>query len=152
VTRQASQETTTIDDLEEPTSQTRRRMEKQQRRDTGPELALRRELHRRGLRYRVDYPALPDQRRRRVDIAFTRQRVAVFVHGCFWHGCPVHGTLPATNANWWAEKLAANRRRDVDSVRRLEALGWRVLTIWEHEGIEAADAVEAVVRAACDEN
>lgn len=101
-------------------------------RDTGPELAVRRALHRMGLRYRVDHP-LPFDRRRRADIAFTRARVAVFIDGCFWHGCPDHGTTPRTNTQFWSEKIARNRRRDHDTTVRLEAEGWVVLRFWEHE-------------------
>src|SRR3954449_1480262 len=77
-----------------------RRMSRQARRDTAPEVALRRELHRRGMRFRVDWP-LPTMPRRRADIAFTRRHIAVFVDGCFWHACPEHGTAPNSNAAWW---------------------------------------------------
>ena len=101
-------------------------------RDTGPELAVRRELHAMGLRYRVDHP-LPFDRRRRADIAFTRAKVAVFIDGCFWHGCPEHGTTPKMNSAFWAEKIARNRARDEDTTERLEAMGWTVLRFWEHE-------------------
>jgi len=117
------------------------------RRDTGPEMALRRALHARGLRYRVDHP-LPFDRRRRADVVFPRARVAVFVDGCFWHGCPEHGTMPKANRAFWREKIARNRARDADTDRRLVELGWTVLRFWEHEDVErAADAVEAAVRA-----
>jgi DNA mismatch endonuclease (patch repair protein) len=85
-------------------------MRANRRRDTGPELALRRELHRRGLRYRVDHRPVAETRCR-VDIVFTRARVAVFVDGCFWHGCPSHGNVPRANREWWAQKLATKRRR-----------------------------------------
>lgn len=124
---------------------TRRRMESQRQRDTAPETQLRRELHRRGLRYRVDHPIpLP---RRRADIVFTGQRVAVFVDGCYWHGCPEHATAPKTNADWWRRKLDANIDRDRDTDRRLETAGWLVIRVWEHENLsEAADRVEAAVR------
>jgi len=104
-------------------------------RDTGPELALRRMLHARGLRYRVDH-ALPFDRRRRADIVFTRARVAVFVDGCFWHGCPEHGTTPRTNSTFWAAKIARNRARDADTDARLAEAGWTVLRFWEHEDVE----------------
>lgn len=118
------------------------------RRDTAAELALRRELHGRGLRYRVVYP-LPGQRRRTIDVAFTKVRVAVFVDGCFWHGCPEHGTKPRSNSEWWRTKLAANRSRDEDTDRLLTELGWTVVRIWEHEPVDiAADRVVAVVRRA----
>jgi len=113
-------------------------------RDTGPELALRRVLHARGLRYRVDHP-LPFDRRRRADIAFTRAKVAVFVDGCFWHGCPEHGATPRTNTDFWAAKIARNRERDADTVRLLDEAGWAVLRFWEHEPVDGC--VERVVRA-----
>ena len=114
-------------------------------RDTGPELAVRRALHRMGLRYRVDHP-LPFDRRRRADIVFTRPRVAVFIDGCFWHGCPDHGTTPRTNTRFWSEKIARNRGRDLETTERLEAEGWVVLRFWEHEepsqvALEVAKAV-----------
>jgi DNA mismatch endonuclease (patch repair protein) len=70
-----------------------------------------------------------------------RQRIAVFLDGCFWHGCPRHGTQSKTNARWWREKIRDNRERDRDSARRLRALGWTVLRIWEHEPIEQAAAL-----------
>lgn len=107
------------------------RMSVARRRDTAPEVALRRALFARGLRYRVAYP-VPGQRRRTIDVAFTRAKVAVFVDGCFWHGCPEHGTKPRSNSGWWQEKLAANAARDADTDRVLDALGWTVVRIWEH--------------------
>lgn len=116
------------------------------RRDTAPEVALRRALHAQGRRFRVVYP-VPGNRRRTIDIAFTRAKVAVFVDGCFWHGCPEHGTQPRANSDWWTTKLAANRARDVDTDRLLHEAGWRVIRIWEHETV--ATAVERV-RAALD--
>lgn len=113
------------------------RMARQHRRDTEPELLLRRELHRLGLRYRVDHP-LPGLPRRRADVLFTRARVAVFVDGCFWHGCPDHKTSPANNAAWWTTKLARNVERDRETDAHLIALGWRVLRVWEHEDMGRA--------------
>lgn len=114
-----------------------RRMQAQRRRDTVPELALRSQLHRKGLRFRVDRVVLPGIRRR-ADVVFARARVAVFVDGCFWHACPQHATRPRANADWWAEKLAANERRDRDTDQRLDAAGWRVVRVWEHEDMAAA--------------
>lgn len=117
-------------------------------RDTRPELALRHELHRRGLRYRIAYRALPEVRRT-VDVAFIGVRLAVFVDGCFWHGCPTHHRPARTNAEFWANKIGVNRARDADTTARLEAAGWTVLRFWEHEQpSEMADRVEAEVRAA----
>lgn len=107
------------------------------RRDTGPEIAVRRLLHARGFRFRVNYP-IPGQRRRTIDVAFTKLRVAVFIDGCFWHGCPVHGTQPQQNSEWWRRKLAANQARDADSSFVLRELGWTVLRVWEHEQPESA--------------
>lgn len=123
-------------------------MRSQARRDTKPELALRRELWRRGLRYRVDRPPIPGMRRR-ADLVFTRQRVAVFVDGCFWHRCPEHSTIPKANRAWWTEKLDRNVARDRDTDRRLRDTGWVVVRVWEHEPTaEAADRVERAVRSA----
>lgn len=123
----------------------RARMREQRRRDTAPELALRRELHRRGRRYRVDRAPLPGLRRR-ADLVFPTARVAVFVDGCFWHCCPVHGTRPKNNASWWAAKLDTNVARDRDTDTRLADAGWRVVRVWEHEdSVTAADAVDRVL-------
>lgn len=121
-------------------------MQSTRRRDTPKELALRRALHRRGLRYRVDAPPIAGMRRR-ADMVFATARVAVYVHGCFWHGCPEHGTSAKANAEWWRRKLDANRQRDQDTRRQLEDLGWCVIEVWEHEQSEiAAERVMAVVR------
>lgn len=123
-------------------------MRANRRRDSAPELALRAELHARGLRYRVDFPIrIPDSRPVRPDVVFTRQRVAVFVDGCFWHGCPVHGTQPTANASYWGPKIEENKARDQRHTRELESLGWKVIRIWEHVSpAEAADLVEHEVR------
>ena len=116
------------------------------RRDTKPELVVRRELHRRGLRFRVDYPVLP---RRRADIAFPKRRIAVFIDGCFWHDCPEHGTASKANAEFWAAKLVANKTRDRDTDLRLGEVGWTVLRFWEHEDTEdVVSTIETTVRAA----
>ena len=114
---------------------------------TRPELALRRELHKRGLRFRVDRAVLKDKRRR-ADIIFGPVRVAVFVDGCFWHGCAEHGSWPASNEEFWRQKIETNRRRDEDTNARLEAIGWKAIRIWEHEeAIDAADRVQRIVEA-----
>ena len=124
-----------------------RRMTSQRQRDTKREMELRSLLHRRGLRFRVH--ALLPGLRRRSDIVFTRARVVVFVDGCFWHGCPEHGTWPKQNADWWREKIEANQRRDRDTDARLRAAGWTVIRVWEHDDpIQAADRVTEVVRQA----
>lgn len=110
-------------------------------------MVLRRELFRRGLRYRVQL-RVPGNRRRTIDVALTRVKVAVFVDGCFWHGCPEHGVRPTTNAEWWRWKIERNQTRDADTTRLLEEQSWAVLRFWEHEAIDiAADRVEALVRA-----
>lgn len=101
------------------------------RRDTGPELAVRRLLHASGYRYRVCYP-VPGAPRRTIDIAFTKQKLAIFIDGCYWHGCPDHGTVPQANAQWWAAKLAANVMRDRETDANLRAAGWSVMRFWEH--------------------
>jgi DNA mismatch endonuclease (patch repair protein) len=122
-------------------------MTSQRQRDTKREMELRSLLHRRGLRFRVH--ALLPGLRRRSDIVFTRARVVVFVDGCFWHGCPEHGTWPKQNADWWREKIEANQRRDRDTDARLRAAGWTVIRVWEHDDpIQAADRVTEVVRQA----
>lgn len=127
---------------------TSRRMSRQRTRDTEPEVLLRCELHRRGLRYRVDAP-LPGMPRRRADLLFTRAKVAVFVDGCFWHGCPEHKTAPTNNGAWWAAKLARNVERDRETCDHLSSLGWTALRVWEHEDMKhAATDIERVVRSA----
>jgi DNA mismatch endonuclease (patch repair protein) len=121
-------------------------MSKLGRRDTLPELALRSELHRRGLRFRVDRAPVPGLRSR-ADIVFGPAHVAVYVDGCFWHSCPEHGTRPKANAEWWEQKLNRNQERDAETDRTLRENGWAVVRIWEHEDpIEAADRVEAAVK------
>ena len=109
----------------------RQRMRRQARMDTGPELAFRRQLRRRGLRCRINQ-RVPGERGS-IDIAFTRRHLAVFVDGCFWHGSPVHGTIPKTNSDWWSSKLLTNRERDARYDALLKNMGWSVLTVWEYE-------------------
>jgi len=102
--------------------------------DTRPELAMRSALHRRGLRFRVDHRLrLPGRRLVRVDIAFPRAKVAVFVDGCFWHCCPEHGVVPVTSAAYWLPKLQVNLRRDHDLDAALAIAGWTTVHVWEHE-------------------
>jgi DNA mismatch endonuclease (patch repair protein) len=119
-------------------------MQAVRRRDTKPELLLRKELHRRGLRFYVDRAPLPKMRRR-ADLVFPRKKVAVYVDGCFWHGCPIHGTWPKNNADWWRQKIQGNQARDRDTDRKLADAGWTVVRVWEHEGQQGADRVEAAV-------
>lgn len=118
-------------------------MQSNRGRDTQPELAIRRLVHSAGLRYRVDTRPLSGLNRR-ADLVFTRARVAVFIDGCYWHGCPAHGTWPSTNAAYWSSKIIANRRRDEETNAVLEAEGWVVLRFWEHE--EPTDAASAIAR------
>lgn len=124
----------------------RRGMQGNKRRDTGPELAVRRAVHAAGLRYRVDFRPLPSLNRR-ADLVFTKSKVAVFVDGCFWHGCPEHHVIAQTNAAYWAGKVNANRRRDVETDVALHEAGWRVVRAWEHEDSDdVAARVERAVR------
>ncbi len=120
-----------------------RRMARVRQSGTKAELALRHELSRLALRYRVNYPVL-EKPRRVADIVFPRLRIAVFVDGCFWHGCPLHATWPKQNADFWREKIETNRARDGDTDRRLRAEGWEVIRIWEHES--PCDAASRVKR------
>lgn len=124
---------------------TRARMKRQARRDTEPEVLLRKELAKRGLRYRVDYAPVKGVRTK-ADVVFPRVKLAVFVHGCFWHGCPTHSRPTKSNTKWWAEKIAANRRRDRATAKRLASAGWRVERVWEHEPpANAAQRIAALV-------
>ena len=111
---------------------TRRSMQSNKRRDTRPELALRRAIHAMGMRYRVSMRPIRSVRRT-ADLVFTRARLAVFVDGCFWHGCPEHHTVAKTNAEYWAMKVEKNRARDRETDGLLAAEGWTVLRVWEHE-------------------
>ena len=113
----------------------RRNMQANRGRDTQPELAVRRLLHRAGLRFRVSQP-LPFDRRRRADITFPRVDLYVFIDGCYWHGCPDHFQAPKTNAQFWLTKIAGNRVRDMDTTTQLDQLGATVLRFWEHEAPE----------------
>lgn len=97
--------------------------------DTGPELALRRAVWAMGLRYRLHFRI----NRFRPDLVFTKTHVAIFVDGCFWHCCPLHGVKPKGNAIFWKNKLERNVQRDKDANRELAANGWTVMRFWEHE-------------------
>ena len=121
-------------------------MRANRKRDTGPEVRLRSELHRTGLRFRKHYLIRCPELSVRADIAFPGLRLAVFVDGCFWHRCPIHGNSPRVNQRYWKPKLDGNVERDrrVDSA--LEAEGWRVLRVWEHVPLhEAARLVQRAV-------
>ncbi|TKK85826.1 very short patch repair endonuclease [Herbidospora galbida] len=124
-----------------------RRMRSQREFDTGIEVELRKLLWARGLRYRIHAQVIPGTRRK-VDLVFPGAKVAVFVDGCFWHGCPRHYTAPANNNDWWLKKIRTNRTRDINSFRRLRSIDWRVIRVWGHQDLEAAaDKIEAIVRA-----
>lgn len=126
----------------------RRTMIGNKRRDSAPEIRLRRALHKIGLRYRVDYPVrVAGMRPIRPDLVFTRARVLVFVDGCFWHGCPQHGRPPRTHSAYWAAKIELNQARDERQTQALTDAGWVVLRIWEHEPLDAA--AQAVLVALC---
>ena len=123
------------------------RLSRVRQKDTAPETRIRRELYARGLRYRVQYTVL-SKPRRVADIAFIGPKVAVFVDGCFWHGCPLHYVRPRSREEFWADKLRANVQRDRRQTLEGEREGWVVCRIWEHDVFERLDqAVETVQRA-----
>ncbi|WP_219814944.1 MULTISPECIES: very short patch repair endonuclease [unclassified Rathayibacter] len=125
----------------------RRSMLSNRGRDTKVELRVRSALHAAGLRYRLQLK-VPGSSRRTIDVAFPKQRIAVFLDGCFWHGCPVHHTVSKTNAGFWAEKVSRNRERDRDTDRLLQEAGWTSLRFWEHEDVDEIVRIveEAVLR------
>lgn len=126
----------------------RKTMQGNRGRDTKAEIAVRRLAHARGLRYLVNARPEPDLRRT-VDLLFTRVRVAVFIDGCYWHGCPEHFTTPTTNAGYWSGKIGRNQARDLDTTCRLEERGWIVLRFWEHEEpASVAERIQQTVRRA----
>lgn len=121
----------------------RRTMVANKRRDTKPELALRSILHSRGLRFRVDCSPMRGVRSR-ADLVFTKAKIAVFVDGCFWHGCSEHFIMPKTNSEYWSAKIGGNTARDNAVNQTLTEAGWTVMRVWEHEDANAAaDRIEA---------
>ncbi|WP_367641310.1 very short patch repair endonuclease [Kineococcus endophyticus] len=121
----------------------RRQMQKMPRRNTKPELALRHELHARGLRYRLGADRLPG----RPDLVLTSVKLAIFVDGCFWHLCPQHAVVPKNNRDWWIAKLQANVARDRRKDEALSLMGWTPVHVWEHDiPTPGADVVEALWR------
>ena len=123
----------------------RKAMKSNRSRDTHAELAVRRLVHAAGLRYRVNARPEPELRRT-ADLLFRRARVAVFIDGCYWHGCPEHFTMPASNTAYWTAKIARNRERDRDTTSLLEERGWLVLRFWEHDApVRVADVIAAFV-------
>lgn len=121
--------------MQKPAASTSKRMAATRPRDNPRELAVRSALHRLGLRYRVHQRLIPGSSRT-ADLVFHRYRLAVFLDGCFWHGCPVHGTFPKTNADWWQKKIEMNKERDRSTNAILRAAGWNVLRIWEHVSVD----------------
>ncbi|MFG2963068.1 very short patch repair endonuclease [Streptomyces sp. NPDC048288] len=123
----------------------RRSMLGNRNRDTAPELLLRSLVHAAGLRYRVAAKPLPKMRRT-ADMVFRSVKVAVFIDGCFWHGCPEHFVMPKTNRPYWEDKISRNIQRDRDTDNRLAEAGWLVLRFWEHLKPQAcaATVIEAV--------
>ncbi len=114
--------------------------------DTKPEVALRSQLHRLGFRFRKDFPIRIEGRLIRPDIVFTRRKIAIFVDGCFWHCCPVHGQAPKVNGEYWYPKLERNVIRDREQTGALESAGWTVLRFWSHDPADlVADAVNQVL-------
>jgi DNA mismatch endonuclease (patch repair protein) len=113
------------------------RMQRQRSRNTPIELTFRSLVHHRGLRFRVHQRPIPELRRT-ADLVFRAVRVAAYVDGCFWHGCPDHYTEPHANANYWLAKIELNRLRDADTDAKLAAAGWLPFRVWEHENLNAA--------------
>jgi len=115
-------------------------------RDSKMEIAFRKELSKLRLRYRTNVSSLPSS----PDIAFVRHKLAVFLDSCFWHGCKWHGSMPSTNKQFWAKKIAANRNRDKKVKLRYKKMGWKVIRVWEHElkrdSREAADKIIGILR------
>lgn len=129
--------------------ETTAKMRANRRRDTKPEAEVRSILHRRGYRFRKDHLLKVGDVRTHPDIVFTRQQLAVYIDGCFWHQCPEHGTMPVSNVDYWKPKLARNVERDREVTEALEAAGWTVLRIWEHiDPAEAADRVQGALEGA----
>ena len=122
-------------ELAPPSEAVRRRMRQQRRIDTKAETQVRSALHARGRRYRVALP-VPGLSRRTIDIAFPGKKVAVFIDGCFWHGCPDHHVPPKNNAEWWEVKIAGNAARDRDTTEALSQAGWTVVRLWEHLNVD----------------
>ena len=116
----------------------RRVLQRNGRRDTAPELALRRQLHALGLRFLVDTAPAGTSRRRRADVVLRGSRIAIHVHGCFWHRCPEHFHAPKANAEWWQAKFDSIVARDADTERQLRAAGWLQVVVWEHEDMAQA--------------
>lgn len=123
----------------------RNRMKAAKPRDTAPEITLRSELHKTGLRYRVDVRPVKEINRR-ADIVFRSVKVAIFVDGCFWHGCPKHGTQAKANAEFWQNKIKRNQARDAETNQLLKRAGWKVIRVWEHENTKkVSEKIQKIV-------
>jgi DNA mismatch endonuclease (patch repair protein) len=109
--------------------------------NTKPEVVLRRALWASGLRYRIHYG------KEKIDIAFPSEKVAIFVDGCFWHGCPVHSHMPKSNRKYWVPKLQKNIQRDSEKNERLKRQGWKILRFWEHEVENESCVVDKIISA-----
>jgi len=116
--------------------QRRRCMSSVRNKNTGLEMKLRRALWKAGLRYRVNFKLLG-----KPDIVFPKRKLAIFIDGCFWHGCPIHGTSPETNAEFWKTKIKVNIERDLQVTSQLKNMGWLVIRVWGHEIKECLDVV-----------
>lgn len=125
-------------------AQVSERMRQAKTSGTAAELLVRKLLFSAGLRYRIQY-RVSGLGRRTIDVAFPRERLAIFIDGCFWHGCALHRTVPKSNRTWWRRKLNENRARDRDTDARLAALGWQVLRFWEHD--DPSEALTEIRRA-----
>jgi DNA mismatch endonuclease (patch repair protein) len=113
---------------------------------SSPEVTLRSHLHLAGLRFRKNHTLKVDELRITPDVVFPRQKLAIFVDGCFWHRCPKHGTDPRSNADYWSLKLARNVERDRRTGAALRKRGWKVVRIWEHEDPSvAARRIESIL-------
>ncbi|MBY3544444.1 very short patch repair endonuclease [Rhizobium laguerreae] len=134
------------------TAAVRHRMQRTARRDNPFERTVRSLLHARGLRYRIHFP-IPELKRTTCDIAFPGLKIAVFLDGCFWHGCELHPPSVKKNSEFWLEKIERNRARDARATAHLSEIGWTVLRFWEHETAETiAEAIAAtVIEARCSQ-
>jgi DNA mismatch endonuclease (patch repair protein) len=113
--------------------------------NTKPEIALRKALWAKGFRFRKHYGE------EKIDIAFPKLKIAIFVDGCFWHSCPIHSHLPKSNEGYWHPKLQRNKERDKITNERLREAGWTILRFWEHE-LKCIDDVLAKINAEIDKN
>ncbi len=146
MTRKPNQRTKTVRRTPIPSSDAAlKRMLAAKPRDTAPEKALRFLLHKKGLRYRIDVKPVKELNSR-ADIVFRSVKVAIFVDGCFWHGCPIHGTQAKANARFWRNKIEQNQKRDLNTTKLLKQAGWKVIRIWEHQNPAiAAERIDRVV-------